>query len=197
MFIMARNTRKTVRVFISSTFRDMHAERDCLIKRVFPRLREWLAPYLMNLVDIDLRWGITREEAENDKVLELCLQEIDNCQPFFIGLLGQRYGWIPTKTSSKLQDKFSLSELENRSITELEILYGALKRPQTKNRTFFFFRNPQALETIHDSESRQIYEDVDSEPRQKLDSLKNLINASGCCVLTYNAQWDPKKRSRD
>jgi len=31
---------KTVRVFISSTFRDMHAERDCLVRVVFPELRE-------------------------------------------------------------------------------------------------------------------------------------------------------------
>ena len=32
-------TWKTVRVFISSTFRDMQAERDWLVKRVFPALR--------------------------------------------------------------------------------------------------------------------------------------------------------------
>ena len=31
---------KTVRVFISSTFRDMHSERDHLVKHVFPALRE-------------------------------------------------------------------------------------------------------------------------------------------------------------
>ena len=30
---------QTVRVFISSTFSDMHAERGHLVKRVFPRLR--------------------------------------------------------------------------------------------------------------------------------------------------------------
>jgi len=32
-------THKTVRVFISSTFRDMHAERDHLVAVVFPELR--------------------------------------------------------------------------------------------------------------------------------------------------------------
>ncbi len=31
---------KTVRVFISSTFRDMQAERDWLVRFVFPKLRE-------------------------------------------------------------------------------------------------------------------------------------------------------------
>ena len=48
---------RTARVFISSTFRDMHAERDELVKTVFPALRERLAPHRVHLVDIDLRWG--------------------------------------------------------------------------------------------------------------------------------------------
>jgi hypothetical protein len=30
---------RTVRIFISSTFRDMHAERDLLVQVVFPELR--------------------------------------------------------------------------------------------------------------------------------------------------------------
>lgn len=36
---------RTIRVFISSTFRDMHAERDWLVGIVFPALRERLLPY--------------------------------------------------------------------------------------------------------------------------------------------------------
>ena len=46
---------RDIKVFISSTFRDMHAERDWLVKRVFPGLRERLVPYRINLIDIDLR----------------------------------------------------------------------------------------------------------------------------------------------
>src|SRR3954470_11727679 len=84
---MAMSLWTTVRVFISSTFRDMQAERDHLVKVVFPRLRERLAPYRIELLDIDLRWGITREQAENDKALDVCLHWIDECRPFFIGLL--------------------------------------------------------------------------------------------------------------
>ena len=64
---------KTVRVFISSTFRDFHAERDYLVKYVFPELRQWCEQYKLHLVDIDLRWGVTEKEAESGKVIELCL----------------------------------------------------------------------------------------------------------------------------
>ena len=85
---------QTVRVFVSSTFRDMHAERDWLVKRVFPVLRERLEKHRLHLVDIDLRWGITEEQSDNDEVLDLCLKQIDECRPFFVGLLGERYGWL-------------------------------------------------------------------------------------------------------
>jgi len=44
--------RRTVRVFINSTFRDMHAERDRLVRFVFPRLREQLLPHRIHLVDV-------------------------------------------------------------------------------------------------------------------------------------------------
>jgi hypothetical protein len=55
------STWRTVRVFLSSTFRDMHAERDHLVKVVFPALRERLLPYRLELLDIDLRWGVICE----------------------------------------------------------------------------------------------------------------------------------------
>lgn len=48
---------KEARVFISSTFRDMHAERDHLVKVVFPELRERLEKHRIHLIDIDLRCG--------------------------------------------------------------------------------------------------------------------------------------------
>jgi hypothetical protein len=92
---------RTAKVFISSTFRDMHTERDHLVKVVFPELRERLLPYRVYLDDIDLRWGITEEESRKDRVLDLCLQQIDECRPFFIGILGERYGWVPATLLSR------------------------------------------------------------------------------------------------
>jgi hypothetical protein len=90
-------TWKTVRVFISSTFRDMHAEREVLIKHVFPQLRKLCEERGVAFTEVDLRWGITEEQAERGEVLPICLAEIDRCRPFFIGLLGERYGWVPRR----------------------------------------------------------------------------------------------------
>jgi hypothetical protein len=117
---------RTVRVFISSTFRDMQAERDALVKVVFPALRERLARYRIYLTDVDLRWGVTRAQAENDQALAVCLRQIDECRPFFLGILGERYGWIPTRLPADSVKMFGwVQQHGGKSITELEILHGA------------------------------------------------------------------------
>lgn len=41
----------------------MHGERDYLVKRVFPQLREWCEERKLRLVDIDLRWGGARRQT--------------------------------------------------------------------------------------------------------------------------------------
>lgn len=55
---------RTVRVFVSSTFRDMQAERDHLVRVVFPELKERCRKRHVQLIDVDLRCGVTEEEAE-------------------------------------------------------------------------------------------------------------------------------------
>jgi len=73
--------------FISSTFDDMHAERDYLIKQVFPELREWCEKRKLNLIDIDLRWGVREEDTQAKTVVEVCLNSIDKARPFFLCFL--------------------------------------------------------------------------------------------------------------
>lgn len=46
---------RVVRVFVSSTFRDMHAERDELIKRAFPQLRKLCDERRVTWSEVDLR----------------------------------------------------------------------------------------------------------------------------------------------
>jgi nephrocystin-3 len=81
------NSWQTVSVFISSTFNDMHSERDYLVKRVFPELREWCEKRKLRLVDIDLRCGVTNEDATRHKnVVKVCLDRIDECEHKVISL---------------------------------------------------------------------------------------------------------------
>jgi nephrocystin-3 len=89
---------RVVRVFVSSTFRDMQRERDHLVKYIFPELKRRCRERQVELVEVDLRWGVTEEQAERGEILPVCLEEIDRCRPYFIGLLGERYGWVPDKS---------------------------------------------------------------------------------------------------
>ena len=91
---------KTFRIFVSSTFSDLKAERNALQEHVFPRLRELCAKHGCRFQAIDLRWGIRDEAALDQQTMKICLDEIARCQrvtprPNFIVLLANRYGWCP------------------------------------------------------------------------------------------------------
>jgi WD40 repeat protein len=93
-------TSRTFRVFVSSTFEDLRAERDALQHNVFPKLRTLCEQHGARFQAIDLRWGVRDEAALDQRTMEICLREIERCQrtgikPNFIVLLGQRYGWRP------------------------------------------------------------------------------------------------------
>ena len=130
-----------VRVFVSSTFQDMHEERDALGRVVFPYLRKYCRRRGLDFVGVDLRWGITEEQAKQGVTVGLCFQEIDRCRPYFIGILGDRYGWVPTKAQLKALPYLKVES--GCSITELEIRYGALDDETSNARAHFYFRSPR------------------------------------------------------
>ncbi|NUQ65363.1 MAG: DUF4062 domain-containing protein [Pirellulales bacterium] len=170
---------KTVRVFISSTFRDMHAERDHLVRVVFPALREKLLPHRIHLDDIDLRWGVTREQADRDMALDVCLEQIDNARPLFIGILGERYGYVPEQFSVEAASKYGwVQHQTGKSITELEILYGVLRQHEMQARAMFFFRDPAFLSEVPEPLRRQMAAE-DAESAEKLAVLKRVIREAG------------------
>jgi telomerase protein component 1 len=141
---------KVIRVFISSTFRDMGAERDHLVRFVFPELRERCARRRLHLVDVDLRWGVTEEEAETGKVLEICLDEIERCRPYFIGILGERFGHIPSNYDVPAGVAYDwLRKIQpGHSITALEIYHGVLQNPEMAAHAFFYFRDPTFIDDV-------------------------------------------------
>ena len=80
----------------------MREEREILVKQIFPQLRKLCEQRGVTWSDVDLRWGITQEQSERGEVLPICLAEIDRCRPYFIGLLGERYGWVPDDIPQEL-----------------------------------------------------------------------------------------------
>ncbi len=166
---------RIVKVFISSTFRDFQKERDELVKKTFPALRDFCANRNIVFVDVDLRWGITESQAEAGEILPICFAEIDNCRPYFVGLLGERYGWVPRHVPENLiQQQPWLSDHGDRSITELEILYGAVRNGADTGRRFFYFRSPAYRRSLR-PENQGDYGSEDAGSAGKLARLKDLI----------------------
>ena len=161
-----------MRVFISSTFRDMFEEREELIKKVFPQIRKICAERFVTFTEVDLRWGITNEQTAEGKVLPLCLEEIRLSRPYFIGLLGERYGWVQGTIDEELEIKEPwLKENRDSSVTELEILHGVLNDPHMNANAFFYFRDPSYCDTIDKAKQPDYFSKGPGE-KEKLERLK-------------------------
>ncbi len=190
------STNRVMRVFISSTFRDMQEERDELLKFTFPELRKICQERGVTWGEVDLRWGITDELAAEGQVLPICLEEIARCRPYFIGILGERYGYVMEEIDPQLCEQEPwLEGQKGHSITEMEILHGVLNNPDLAKHAFFYFRHPDFAmsqpyglradfiegpypEEIEKYGPDEVTRRVDFR-RQKLAQLKERIRASG------------------
>ena len=63
---------RTFRVFVSSTFEDLKAERDALQRYVFPRLADLCATRNARFQAIDLRWGVSEEASLDQRAIPIC-----------------------------------------------------------------------------------------------------------------------------
>ncbi|GIF23585.1 hypothetical protein Ate02nite_63150 [Paractinoplanes tereljensis] len=100
---------RVFRLFVSSTFADLQAERHALQTFVFPRLRELCAAAGARFQAVDLRWGISQEAGDDQQTLAICLREVRRCQqltprPNFLILAGERYGWRPLPPDIPIED---------------------------------------------------------------------------------------------
>jgi preprotein translocase subunit SecA/nephrocystin-3 len=169
---------RKIRVFISSTFKDFQQERDLLIKHVFPKVRQLCVERNVDFMEIDLRWGVTEEQVHQGAVIDIILQAIERCQPYFIGLIGSRYGWVPSKTDIakykwlEVKYPFLKESLDQHlSITDIEIQFGVFLRSDRFPVSFFYFREDSAT----NFEFREI---EGSSEYQKLYKLKNALQCN-------------------
>lgn len=139
-----------IRLFVSSTFRDLQRERDILVRRVFPQLRALCEARGVTFTEVDLRWGLTEEDSEEGRIIPLCLGEIDLCADFFIAIIGRSYGSLAGSLITQPEARAQLLArypwitedlLEHKSVTELEILHAVnYRNPPPK--AFFYLIEP-------------------------------------------------------
>lgn len=187
-------------IFVSSTFRDMHAERDCLRDLVFPAIDERLRQRRRYLVPIDLRWGVDTVGHDDKEalVLQVCFQEIRRAHRLMLVLLGDRYGWVPPlqRVRAAIEELAApIRDVTDKSVTELEIEYGAFAGVR-EGRALFLFREldvagmDDAARRIHDDRS-----DGRADAWSRLQRLKAEIRGRFADrTLEYSARWDPAAR---
>jgi len=193
-------------VFISSTFLDMHAERDHMQNHVFPVLEERLKERFHHLEPIDLRWGVETRSADERQakellVLKVCLAEIGRSRPFLIVLLGDRYGWTPPaeRMQAAAQEAGYQADLAGKSVTALEIEFGVLNSPQQRRRSRFYFRDPLPYAEM-DAETAAGYSEQHSPVPGARAAFERLLNMKARIerempdrVRHYRAVWDAEK----
>lgn len=187
-------------IFISSTFRDMHAERDLVLEKVLPELKSEAGKYGDNVDVIDLRWGVDTSTLETDegsaKVLKVCMDEIDRSHPYMLIFLGERYGWIPKeelieKAVESRKAKYITDDFE-KSVTALEIEYGALSKQYGNIRNCVVCFRQLVTEEM-DKETKKIYTEQEARGILKLQQLKERIEkelGEGGHLITYTGTWD-------
>lgn len=149
--------KRQIRVFISSSFEDMDNERNYLRDEIFPRIQEKARKRAVAVTALDLRWGIP-DGTDLGRTIEICMNEIDNSFPFFIGIIGGRYGTQPDKakvfdSNDILREQFSiLSQYFEKklSITEMEMRYGVLDCDDVERRKInaLFLTRKEEMEAI-------------------------------------------------
>ncbi len=173
-----------LRVFISSTFRDLQEEREHLVKKIFPEIRTLCRGRGITFTEVDLRWGLTEEDVVLGQVIRTCLEEIDKCRPYFIGITGDRYGYVPELLEyykdAELLKKYPWLEtaaMDSSSITDLEFRHGLLNADADVSRAAVFVRRGQ--ESLHASE------DEEDEEQRRIADLMQRVSDAGVRTETF------------
>ena len=88
---------------------DLIEERNALQREVFPALSKLCEAHGARFQAVDLRWGVPDEAVFGQKMMEICLAEVERCQqtgikPNFLVLLGDRYGTSPLPARIEAQE---------------------------------------------------------------------------------------------
>lgn len=193
---------REVRIFLCSTVADMLDERRVLVDEVVPRLQAKLESQHLTVSLITFSWGmrdpgdgsITEEASASEDHLRVILHELERCRPYFVAVVGERYGWIPEEYPPDLLDAYpwlGKYTKENEmlpgvraSVLEIQVLNGFLVQPDAAEQNAFFFREASyARRAGIPSHTRGKYEPVSEYGREALNNLKDEIRRQPSAVV--------------
>ncbi|CBH12100.1 telomerase-associated protein, putative [Trypanosoma brucei gambiense DAL972] len=199
---------KNFRFFLSSTFLDMENERNTLVLDVFPQLRRWAAENNLhiNIIEVDLRWGITEDSTRANLSPSVCLNEVSRCAPFFLGVLGSRYGYRPPTLFHTVDDDVDSTDFawiqtlqqegntNCMSVTEMEMrhaIFAANRRTKgNKLHTMaFLVRDNAALVKSLPPKHKRAYAPDTPTAAASIERLTKYLEEQGAPVIPYTATY--------
>jgi hypothetical protein len=191
----------SVRVFLSSPYRDMQAERAYLHEVVFPRVAEQYqaSGYTLEIVDPRLT-ATSEEEAEGVETLEAALDEVVACRPHFLCLLGNNYGKVTLEVPDAIGRKHpAVRHFFRTSRVHLETLAAVIREPEQAAHAHFYFRKPQIVTKLFDADKSAYVpnnkmEALNEVEAHKLEIFKEAITRTGRPIFHYSCQWDSMSR---
>jgi hypothetical protein len=87
-------------LFVSSTFTDTPLERDLLVDEILFDLREMATPHQIQVIFVDMRWGVRDENSCDHKTWVECADMLHWCKEestglFFLSFHSGKYGYTP------------------------------------------------------------------------------------------------------
>lgn len=180
-------------LFIASTFRDMDHERDLLNNVIVPAINARLheaGDWLTTVYPVDLRWGIATDESataqdREREILSVCRSEVMRCRPLFLGLVGDRYGWIiDQELLREIDADLAALRAQPLSVTALELLTAAEAGLSDGIAPAILHRVP-ADAAARDGSPAQGTTDT-----ERLSRLLRHLAELGCTVADYRASWN-------
>jgi len=184
--------------FLSSTFKDFQQERDLLHLKIIPAINEEASFYGQSVDVVDLRWGINTADYDisekSSRILKICLDEIDNCRPYYIIFLGDRYGWIPQREEMcEVLKQKGIGDIPDQwSVTEMEINYELFLQNVDKNHVIICIR--ESLCDVNLGEQASIYYAESEDAKEKMTALKKKLTKNyGDNIIYYSASWNKER----
>lgn len=179
---------RPLRLYLGSVPGDMDGERAIIEGMVLLELRELAAKVGIRIALVD-----PLREAETPWDLARRFREIEECRPFFIALIGERYGEPPSAVPLEVVTAQPwLVEDTGRSLLELEILHGVLRDPSAATGSLFYFRSPH-FPSLVSEQHRARFLAESPEAAERLSGLKDRIRASGRPVFDgYPCGWSDR-----
>ncbi|XP_078075779.1 tetratricopeptide repeat protein 41-like [Mustelus asterias] len=204
--------RPPIWVFLRSTSEDFREEINYLKSDVFPLLSEFCDSRRSSFKVLDMQWAShegSHHQSTDSHHLKVSLDFIAKYSPFFICLLGQKYGeYCPPDASgtdvealSKVEKNIQIAarngyswilheDYKNYSLMELEITEAALLK--NSGFSFFYFRDSQYVDDILQQvpqEKREMieskYKSRDHYEERKVWELKEKIVNKGLPVEIF------------